>query len=237
MPRNVLMSDLVLRCQRRCDKENDDSMPALEWKALINSQYGELHQLVVDAGGRYFELQQTVTATGAATYTLASDFHEMCSVERQLDSAGTKTPLGELMGQEIARMSGLQGTATAYAVSGTSTLTLYPNPPSGTYIVTYIPQSPDLSTLSDGSNVDVVTPDGEEFLIWGVAVKSLAKSQDDVQLAMAEREAARQRLMTWAVERAFYSPRRTVIRDDGPYGRYWADGTGTDYDPGGWWNR
>ena len=54
MTRLLLMGDVVLRCQRRADMENDTTISIPEWQALISEQYAHLYGIVVKAGMRYF---------------------------------------------------------------------------------------------------------------------------------------------------------------------------------------
>jgi hypothetical protein len=134
--------------------------------------------------------------------------------------------------------SGQTGDAIAYSVVGQNVV-LFPKPSTGTYIHIYVPQAPDISSLADTSTIDVVTNDGEAFLIWGVAVKALGKRKQDPSLAMAERDAAEKRFYEDAQLRAFANPRRRVIVP-GPTGTGmgWPDEDGwLARDPGGWWNR
>lgn len=214
MPRRLLMSDAVLRCKRRADKENDDHIGTSEWKALISEQYGDLYSVVAGTGLRYFETTSTITTTGVASYDEPCALLALVGVDRIVDSSGTRRTLAEIMAGERAYFSGLAGDATAYALVDDQ-LVLYPTPPSGqTYEMLYIPQPPDLSDAADDACLDVVTPDGEAFLIWGVAAKALAKAEQSVDFAVSEREQARVRLTEWATLRAFNNPRRRVIADD-----------------------
>ena len=91
----------------------------------------------------------------------------------------------------------------------------------------YIPQATDLSSYADADLVDVVTPDGERFMIWCTAVKALSKSESDVQLALAEREQARDVLREWAVKRMLVANPTRYVRDE-------YDGYADDAD---WWHR
>ena len=120
---------------------------------------------------------------------------------------------------ERALWSGKTGSeATRYTMID-DRINLYPTPPAGqVYEMLYIGQPPFLSAFADEDLIDVVVPDGEAFLIWGVCVKALAKSESSVQLAIAEREAARKRLETWSVNRALTQPRRRFTADQDDYG-------------------
>lgn len=230
MPRRLEMGTVVERCQRRADLENDGHISAAEWLALISEQYGELYALVAETGLRYFEYTSTLTTTGAAYVSEPSDHLATVRIDYLVNgtTTGERRALDELMAQEQPRWSGRTASneARAFALVD-DRIYLYPTPPSGqSYEILYIPQPPDLSTFASDDCVDVVTPDGEAFLIWGVAVKALAKSESNVQLAIAEREAARERLVAWATMRAFNQPRRRISGEfDGPL---------SGYDPADW---
>jgi hypothetical protein len=200
--RQYQLSDLRLRCQQRADKEGDPQIDTNEWNRLISEMNGELYSVVEAAGMRYFESEQTITATGAASYAVPSDHFATIDVEWVYDAAGHRRRLRRLNVQERARWSGATGDAHYWELAGQS-LFLYPAPSSGTYKHLYMPQAPDLSLAADNTNVDLVAPDGEAFLIYGVMVKALAKSEGDVQLAMAERDAARERFVYYCAIRSF----------------------------------
>lgn len=207
----------MLRCQRRADMESNSLIGNGEWKALISEQYGDLYSVVASAGLRYFETTYAFTTTGAAFIAEPIDMLATVGVDYIANASGQRDSLSELMTTERQYLAGLTGTAQAYSLVD-DRLMLYPVPPAGQqYEWLYIAQSPDLTTLADIDCVDLVTPDGEAFLMWGVTVKALAKSESDVQLALAERESARVRLCDWATLRAFNSARRRVIADE-PYG-------------------
>lgn len=241
MPRSLTMSTIVTRCQRRADKENDgsiDSSVGGEWYALISAQYAELYSLVVETGCRNFETTQQYTSTGAQTLNEPTDHFMTVGIDRILNATtGERYELGELMASERQRFAGTTGDAQCYTHVDTKYY-LYPTPPAGQlYELLYVAQPPDLTTYNGGQTVDVVNPAGEEFLIWGVVVKALAKSESDVTLAIAERERHREQLVEWATLRALNQPRRRVVTDavgDMMIDRY---GMLDAFDPGGWWNR
>lgn len=233
MARRFTMATLRTRIKQRCDKEFDGSISSSEWNSLISEAFGELWGVVAESGLRYWEATQTFTADGSASYDEPTDILALIGVDylREGTTDGTRRSLDEIMVQERSRWSGLTGDARVYALVDDQ-LFLYPAPTSGTYEWIYVPQATDLSSYGDGDVVDVVTPEGERFLIWCTVVKALAKSESDAQLAIGERENAKQALREWAVMRAFNSPRRRIIRD----------GDGTDYlggpwDEADWWNR
>ena len=235
MPCRFAMSDLRTRCQRRVDKENDPQIGTSEWNTLISEQYGELWSIVADSGMRYFETTATFTTTGATSYQEPADHYETVGMWQVVDAQGHRRALEELMSQELDRWAGQTGDAEGYALIDDQ-LWLVPIPPSGqTYVMRYVQQPTDLSAYADASVVDVVTQDGLAFLIWGVAVKALAKSESDVQLALAEREGARGRFTEDVVLRSLTSARRRQreVLDERSNGY----GTG-GWDPADiWWGR
>lgn len=228
MPRLLEMGTVQERCERRADLEGDSHISDAEWLALISEQYGELFSIVAETGLRYFETTSTLTTTGAAYVSEPSNHLATLRIDYLVDgtTTGKRRTLDELMSQEQAALSGQSSTGEArFFALVDDRIYLYPTPPTGqSYEILFIPQSPDVSGYASDECLDVVTPDGEAFLIWGVTVKALAKSESDVRLAIAERDAARERLFVWATMRALSSPRRRFSGDDSFSG----------YDPSDW---
>jgi hypothetical protein len=211
MPRLRTMTTLVTRCKQRADLENARHIAPAEWKALISEQYGDLYSVVCDAGLQYFEYTFDITSDGSDSYDEPEDHLSTISLD-QVYSDGRRRPIREIMAQERSRWAG-RGSGDPLVFAHVDDLIyFYRTPTTGLeFELLYIPQPPDLAEYADGEAIDVVTADGEAFLIWGVAVKALAKSESDVRLAMAEREAARARLLDWAVHKMLTQPRRRVV--------------------------
>ena len=230
MARSFTLSTLVTRAKQRAEMENASFISDPEWKGIISSAYAELYSILVASGMRYFESVDSVATDGNSAYALPADFLASIGVDYVVNAQGERRALEELMVQERNYTAGVTGAGEsfAYALVGAN-LELYPTPPSGqTYEHRYVPQPADLSEAADGTSVDVVTPDGEQFLIWYAAVMALSKEESDVQVAMAERERFRQRVEEWAVMRALNSPRRPIVGDDDSY---WDP---AEYRRGGW---
>lgn len=224
MPRRYPMSDLVEMCKVNADKEGDDHITDAKWKSFISLKYGDLFGIVAKTGGQYFQYTASITTTGAAYVDEPTDHYSTVSFDRILDSAGRRSALTEIMAQERAALAGRTGSeATCFTIID-DRIYMYPTPPSGqSYELIYIPQPPNLRNYADAQLVDVVTPDGEEFLMWAVTVLALGKGESDVRLAMNERDAARGRLVEWAADRAINEPRRIYV-DNQPSGLDMADG-------------
>lgn len=220
------MGTLVTRCKQRCDKENDEHIDTSEWKSMISTQYGDLWNEVAKTGLRYFESRETITTTGAASYDEPLAHLATVGLDR-VYSDNTRRSLRELMAPERNYFAGRTGDAIAFEHIDDQ-IYLWPTPPSGqTYELLYIPQPTNISEWTDDQEIDVVTPDGEAFIIWGVAVQALAKEEADVRLAREERESARAAIAEWATLKAFHEQRRKIVAED----------SGAYYDPADWrWN-
>lgn len=199
--------------------EGQESISTAEWKAMISTSYAELYSLVAETGMRYFEATETITSTGAASYAAPAAMMSTVGVDYIVNSTtDERRSLFEIMPQERNIYRGLSGEAVAYELAGTS-LYLHPKPPTGqVYKWIYVPQPTDYSSSADGTSIDVVTPDGEAFLIWAVAVQAKEKDGTDSSVARAERELARERVLQWATLRAMHDARRRMVDDQ--YGWY-----------------
>ncbi len=215
MPLRVTMATLRLQCLQQVDLVTDLSIGVAEANSYISRQYGDLFSVISAAGMRYFEYQATFVTAGLSYLTEPADhLSTVDTIERVLDAAGRTRRLRQIQPQERSLWAGKTGHARKWELVD-DRLCLYPTPPVGdTYTLRYIPQPPILTSYGDSDAVDVVTPDGLDFMIWGTGVKLLGKSKSDVTLCMAEREAARGRLAEWASLRAFNDPPRTIVDDD-----------------------
>lgn len=200
--------------------ENDDSMTVDIWKRFLAMQYADLFGVVAETGLRYFEKFEQLTSDGSNHLDEPIDM--LAVVGLDYVNGLERCELEEIMAQErnLFAMGGLAAgnRAVAYALVDDE-IRLYPTPPTGqTYELLYVYQPPDLSLMDDAELIDVVTPDGEAFMIWGACVRALAKQDKDPSLHRVEREEARERVRSWAIDRAFNSPRRYVT--ESPWGRY-----------------
>jgi hypothetical protein len=212
MARIFTLGDLVLRCKRRTDREYDSNIGDAEWKGYISSVYAELFAAVAETGFRYFETTATISTTGADSYDEEADHLSTVGIDRVM-SDGTRRELYEVMAQERTRYAGRTGDAVAYAHIDDQ-IWLLPTPPTGqTYEMLYVPQPPDLSDGDDDDAIDVVTPDGESFIIWGASVLALFKQGSDTRDAAREKESALGRVMNWATLRSLHACRHNVVDD------------------------
>lgn len=217
MPRRFDLETMVSYCKRRCDMEGQLSISDAEWKFMIGTVWAELTSEVSATGMRYFETTANKTIDGT-DWAEPSNHLSTVGVD-EIMPGGRRRALYEAMAQERNRWSGITGaSAVAYAIVD-DVIKLYPTPPNGqVYQIIYIQQPHQLHELADDYVIDVVTPDGEAFLLWGVAVAAIHKRDGDVSVARAEKEAARERLRNWAVMRSMHAPRRRMSMDAEMFG-------------------
>lgn len=219
--RKFTLAALTERIRQRADIEDDQHVTDPEIQGLMSTAYGELHSLLNGSGLRFFESVQSIAASaltdngdGGSYIALPDDHLHTIGVDYE-DTASRRSCLVEMMVQERNVFSGTTGRnqAVAYAISGAK-LVLYPTPPTTqTYKHLYVPQPLDLTGLDSSQEVDVVTADGEAFLIWHAVIAILAKREMDPNLAMAERERARERVREDALRRALNNARRVIVED------------------------
>lgn len=233
------MADLRTRSLQQVDLDTDGANkdPTI-LNPIMSRVYGGLYTTVAGACRRYFEFSSILTTTGTAQ--VAEPVDHLSTVDTILRVLTPSNPtasrlrrLKQIGSQERARWAGRTGHARRWEMVDDQ-INLYPTPPAGDmYEIRYVAQPPDLSTFADGDAVDVVTPDGEDFFVWGCAVALLARMRMDVTLALQEREAARERLKEWAIDRSIEDKPRGYFEEDDDddfggirsEGSYWFDPT------------
>lgn len=217
MPRRFTMADLRARALQQVDLDADGALAdPLVVNAMMSGVYGSLYSVVAKTGLRYFEYSTTLVTTGLAYVAEPADHLATTdTLERIVDPvSGRLRRVKPLAAQERAFWAGRSGHARRYELVD-DRVNFYPTPPVGDqYILRYIPQPPDLKNYGDADVVDVVSPEGEEYFLWGCGLRFLAKMRSDVTLAMSERDRAKEELSEWASLRAFNEPPQTYVEDD-----------------------
>jgi hypothetical protein len=214
----IQLGALVTLCRQRAGREagtgGDDTLDGPEWKSLIAEYYMEMHALIAGKGARYFEAEDTITASGAATYALPAAHFSTIGVEAFISgTSGPRRPVfGPIAVQERTRLMARSGPAVFHALEGAN-IALYPVPSSGTYRHIYIPQPTDYSASADSTSVDLINVYGRKFVIWGVASVAQHKGSESQERAMVETEKARAEIEYWAAQRALTQPNYRVPED------------------------
>jgi hypothetical protein len=186
---SVTLSALISRIRQRSDNEHSGSsfVTDAELTRLINVSYAELYGHLVRYSMNTVESLTTITATGAASYSLASDFFSLISVYRvsgdnrlRLERHSNRHRLGATP----------SGDASTYRIIN-NTIEFYPRPSGGTYEVVYLPICGE---LVDGTD----TVDGvlgwEEYLVIDCAIHILDKEESDTKNLRQDRAVILQRI-------------------------------------------
>lgn len=224
MPRRFTVLQLETRVRTVTDSDNDGHVTSAFIRQELSTAYGTLWGTVSETGYRYFETLEALVTDGSDALDEPSLHFSTVGLDRVL-SDGTRYELQEIMIQErnLVRTTSRADGAYWFAFIDDQ-IKLFPTPPAGqTYELLYIPQSPDLTAAVDADVVDVVTPDGEAFLIHQVAaiVKMRQDKDPSFHLGLAgstEREGtAMARLSRWATMRSLTQPRRNITSPVGVY--------------------
>ena len=204
MPREVLMSTLVLRAQQHANMQNDPSIDPTEWNALVSEAYGEAYEIIADEGNRYFEYTTTLVTDGVTNYLPEPDdqLAVVDDLELILDaSTGKCRRLRWIQPQERAAYAGRIG--MPYAVELVDgRYFLYPTPPGGLSLtLRYIAQCPDLTEYAGGAIVDCYCVAGQKFVQYAAAIDAIEKSKNDASALLPKLELQRERLTNWASNR------------------------------------
>lgn len=228
MARIFTLGELVSLGKQYADQENSGFISDAEWRGYFSSAYAVLYSTLVESGMRYFESTDVYTVTDDP-WTLPEDFLSTIGVDYLEDGTltGNRYQLREHMAQERNIYAGVTSggnRAYRYALVGQE-LKLLPTPKTGDkYAHVYIPQPAKLT--DDNTKIDVVTPDGEQFLIWYAVFLARDKEDSDVRSALRERENALRRVTEWAQLRAFHAPRTPMVEQE------FTDG---EFDVASWW--
>lgn len=214
------VGEVILAAKQQADMENSDFISDAEWKRMLHSVWGEHYSELVGSGMRYYESTLAFTGAdlsddgfGGGSLALPKDYFVHIGVDRAEGNRWVE--LYELMTQERNWLTGSSNSKpVAFAVIGQK-LHIYPKPPnSASMKFLYVPQPKRLRNASDKELIDVVTTDGEEFIIWSLVVKAMIKEETNPTAAMAERDRFLRRLQEWAHERSLHTPRRRQVAHD-----------------------
>jgi hypothetical protein len=221
--RQFLLQTLIDRARESIDAENQGAITTTTWQAFLSQMYGKLHAIVAGSGYRYFETAQTVITDGLTPfYALPADHLSSTTVVRVVTPTDRRR-LRRVSAQQMARMvhtgPPFSSEASVWGLVGQTLFLGGGMPPAAqTYEHRYIPQAADLTAANPAATqVDVVTAEGEAFLIYGAAVKGLLKMDKDVRFHRDERDAAEVTLREWANLRALHEGHLLQTADD-PYG-------------------
>jgi hypothetical protein len=220
LARSFTIANLVTLAKQYADQEGQGFVADSEWQKYLSTAYAQLYSVLAASGLRYFETTQSLTAASTALPA-----GHMTTLGVFYVNGSQLEPLEELMFQDRHHIvGGSSSRAYFYELAG-SNIVLQPAYTTGqTYTHYYIPQPTDYTSSITSTSVDVVTPDGEDFICWSMAARALLKQESEAAGgAIQERELARARVEEWAVLRQLHSQRRRVVDDMANWGSDPAD--------------
>ncbi len=211
MASTVLYSELKRQAREAADSETDAPEEAnvddVELLGYFNASLKIWHGKVTKAQPDLYEGEQTITADGSTGYDLPADFYATLGVDYKYDT-DSYIPLDRLMLPERNKYPGT-GMAVAYRTKG-SQMVLYPRPTTGDgeYRHLYV-KTPTLFVDNGSSSVNGVNG-WEQWMVWDVAVRMLAKAQLDSSVQRAERKRIEDEMDVAAADRDQANPMRVV---------------------------
>jgi hypothetical protein len=218
MARNFTIAALITKGRRRCGQETRDLLSAAEWQDELSTICSEFQGLIVDSGSRIFETELEITATGASGYALPANFLAEVGVDRVIGS--NREHLTPLLVQERNHTQSVSGDARYYALVNDE-IRFFPNPASGTYYLIYAPQCPDYTVITDSTEIDVITPAGENYFSWSLALVGGIKEESELTPYYEKQvDKYRRQIEKWANQRMLTAPVRRYVEYGEPGSLY-----------------
>ncbi len=245
-PGQTTVGNLRLECQQRTDRVNSDNISVQEWNSMISQSYKELYDILIQKFGNdyYIQLPYTYLTTGqidpdtqAQTFPLPADFYKLMRCEVALNPSDANSWVTLRQFQAIqANLWNYPNIYTMYGVTnlryrlwGTN-LQIVPITTSGQTIrIWYAPRPNQL--ILDTDTVDAISG-YEEYIVADVCIKTLAKTEEDVSIFLAQKQALLKRVEEAAENRNIGEPQ--TVSDSRTRNFAWSDDTG-GYGPGGMW--
>lgn len=205
MARTVTLANLRTRARELADQEiGSEFIDDTELNAYINASLGQWHGMVAKADPERYLAEETITATGASSYSLPATHLATMMVEYQ-ESTDHYVPLYRItVTERFQYPETTTGHAFAYRLAA-GNIILHPNPSSGSYRHTYITQADVLA--ADGDTVDGVNG-WEAWIYYDAAIKCMLKEESDASYLIAERNRIQGEIEAAAQDRVMGSPAR-----------------------------
>lgn len=172
--------EIIERAKSAADMVSSGFVTTAEWVRWLNVENRWLAKFVARSGYVMFESPLTIAATGAVSYPLTVGDHDPLAILGVYEYVGgryRRLKQGDVFDGPPHVDTTTAGSAEYFRVWQSSTtilsISFFPNPATGTYIVMTIP---DPATLTVNSSVYFPTS-MEERLVLGLARRALAKEE------------------------------------------------------------
>jgi hypothetical protein len=246
-PGQTTVGNLRLEAQQRTDRVYSNNISAQEWNSMISQSYKELYDILIQKfGNDYFvQLPYTYTTTGqidpvtqAQTFPLPSDFYKLLRCEVALNKNDPNSWITLRQFQAIqANLWNYPNVYTFYGITNLryrlwgNNLQLVPLASAGQTIrIWYAPRPNQL--INDTDTLDAISG-YEEYIVADVAIKALAKTEEDPQVFMLQKAALLKRIEEAAENRNVGEPQQ--VSDSRTRNFAWTDSSGEFGSGSGMW--
>lgn len=229
-PGETTVGNLILECQQRTDRVASDNITTQEWTSMIDKSFKELYDLLIAAYGDDYEVATPysyTTAQNQTLYPLPPDFYKLLLCEVALNPSDPNSFV--TLKQFMFRQKNLYNYPNQYTMYGITNLKyrlngnnlmLVPIPQGNQTIrIWYAPRPNQLINQTD--IVDCISG-FEEYIVADVCIKALAKTEEDVSVFMAQKEALLKRVIEMTNNRNIGEPQ--TVTDSRRINFAWAEG-------------
>lgn len=218
LPGQNTVGNLRLECQQRTDRVNSDNITDQEWNSMINQSYKELYDILIQKFGDMYFVTTPFTITTVQNtnlYALPTDFYKLflCEVALNPSDPNSYVTLSqfEFLQKNLFNYPNqftLYGvTNLRYRLNGNN-LMIVPIPQANQTIrLWYAPRPNQL--INDTDLVDGISG-YEEYIVADVCIKTLAKTEEDSSIFMAQKSALLKRVEEAAENRNISEPQRVT---------------------------
>ncbi len=244
-PGQTTVGNLVLEVQQRTDRINADNITTQEWISMISQSYKWLYNLILQKFGNDYFIAPPVTylTTGlldpvyqAQVFPLPADFYKLMRCEVALNPGDPNSWITLKQFEAIqANLYNYPNIYTFYGITNLryrlwgNYLQIVPIASQGqTLRIWYSPRPNQLINLTD--TVDGISA-FEELMIVDVAIKALAKTEEDPQIFILQKTEMLQEINEAAENRNVGEPQ--TVSDSRLRNFSWTE-DGSQYGGGNW---
>ena len=105
--RDITFDEIIARAKQAADMVGSNLLETGEDRDIVNESYGQWYYMVARAVPERFEKTQSITATGATSYAVASDYASTMGVEYVNSDSTVIVPLERLIDMGVGARAGV----------------------------------------------------------------------------------------------------------------------------------
>ena len=246
-PGQTTVANMRLECQQRTDRVSSDNISTQEWNSMLSQSYKEFYDIIIQKFGDdyYIAAPQSYLTTGqvdpitkAQTFPLPADFYKLMRAEVALNPNDPNSWVTLRQFQAIqANLWNYPNVYTFYGITNLryrlwgNNLQIVPICSAGQTIrIWYSPRPNQL--VNDTDVIDCISG-FEEYIVVDTCIKALAKTEEDVQIFYAQKQALLKRIEEAAENRNVGEPQQ--VSDSRTRNFAWTDSSGEFGSGSGMW--